>query len=252
MDEDQGQDPVQRYLASKPKTDPVAAYLASKSGPITPGHSKFTPAELQQHADRSVEDATQETKDAQDDLIGTLQTGAVAALEAPALMTEAAPTLLRGGVRIAKTIGSRLGTIRDVARLATGNPRPLVGRLMSSLAEGTAEKAAPFAGKAASVADAVAGVAPGASSIPRASVASLPLNREAAKQALEKMLGQSVEEGAVGESVKGYPIASDPPDNPELMQRIAESLRGRPRFRPTGGRSSPPSIADVLRARHSP
>ena len=74
-----------------------------------------------------------------------------------------------------------------------------------------------------------------------------------ARGALAKLLQKALDEGAVGETVKGSPITNDPIGNPDLLRSIEENLRGaRPRFRPTGGQSSGRSVADVLRAKRSP
>lgn len=46
-----------------------------------------------------------------------------------------------------------------------------------------------------------------------------------ARTKLAELLQKSIDEGAVGERVKGYPIASDPPTNWPLMHRLEQSLK---------------------------
>ncbi len=84
-----------------------------------------------------------------------------------------------------------------------------------------------------------------------AAASSLPVSP---KTQLAKMLQGAVDEGASDASAAADAV---PPDNPDLMRRIEESLKRAkmerdnplPRFRPTGGQSSGRSVADVLRAR---
>lgn len=67
--------------------------------------------------------------------------------------------------------------------------------------------------------------APGAVPGPAASV-----GREEAARRLAALLQRNLDEGAVGERVKGYPIKDDPPTNRSLMDQIERGLAGgRPR-----------------------
>lgn len=237
------------------------APIPTPAGPITPGHSKFTPAELQQHADQSVDAATNDTMDAQGDLIRTVQTGVAAGeLAAAPAAVRAVPAVLRGAGNVVKAVGSRIGTVRDIGMAATGSQGALA-RLATRAAgalSGAAEETAPFA-TPAPIASSVEGVQPGSSALSRAASPApdiMPTTRDGAQSALEKLLQKNLDEGAVGETIKGYPISGDPPSNPDLMQRIVESLQrakaARPAFRPTGGPSSGASVAAALRAQRSP
>lgn len=98
--------------------DALASLRNQPAGPITPGHSKFTAEELTARADQSVEDATQETMDAQGNLIRTIQAGVGAAeLGAQAIPAAARsiPAILRGGGNALKAVGGNLPAVRDVA-----------------------------------------------------------------------------------------------------------------------------------------
>ncbi len=94
----------------------LAKVRGTPSGPITPGHSKFTPEELRARADKSVDDATQETMDAQGNLIHTLQAGVGAAeLGAQAIpaIGRSIPAILRGGGNALKSVSGP--AVRDLA-----------------------------------------------------------------------------------------------------------------------------------------
>lgn len=291
------------------------------SGPITPGHSKFAPDELRARADKSVGDATQETMDAQGDLIRTLQAGVGAAeLGAQAIpaVARSIPAILRGSVNMAKSVGGNLPAIRDAALspLNSGARWRTVSRVIEAVKNRANMSGPSLEGVEAPISPVLRGRELPFSRAPRAErpmpdiphTVDRPIETQGAIQsaleaprasrlagsrsrptpnvdvpqtmervietqspadammagtprsALERQFQNVVDDGQAGYEAtlhKGTPTM-DPPDNPELMRRIEESLlrakaeRATPRFRPTGGESSGRSVADVLRAKRGP
>ncbi len=238
---EQGQDPVAAALAAlrakqgkpaSPNVEDALAALRGRGGPITPGHSKFSPEELSARADASVQQAHDETMDAQGNLIKTLQLpgelylgGKVGNEATSGKLAQSVPALLRGGGNVLKAVKGRAGTTIDVLRLAAGNPRPLARRFVRGLADVTGEglKApkSPFP-TPAPVTSAVEGVQAGSGSLRR--------------KALERQFQNVVDEGKAGYDAslhKGTPIG-EPPTNWDLMQRMEAGLlkakgKGAPR-----------------------
>lgn len=164
----------------------------------------------------------------------------------------------RGAVRNAAAAG-------DVALLpfSHGARVRTVGRLTDLAREAATKAGAKAAPDVATAAPMVEGYRPIGEMIERAPTRVLPFRAPATdspKAQFAALLQKNLDEGMeAAESVKGYPIRSDPPSNPALMRRIEEVLlrekggvrrAGAGRATPRKGITTPPrTVADVLKER---
>lgn len=241
-------DPLQRLLARKQRSAPTVT-PARAAGPITPTHSKFSPDELKAHADQSVDDATNETMDAQGDLIRTLQTGVAAVDMAPSLA-------LRSGGRLLDLVRSSkagdgasrvIGAVRNGVRAMRGGveaipeapfspksladaPKPLIEPAITRI-----ETQSPIQTTLSRSSSPVTSLARARSSAPHVEIPQT-LERTIETQSpadavmesplskARSALPESWQPRPPVEHVKGYPISGDPPTNWDLMQRLESSL----------------------------
>lgn len=152
------------------------------------------------------------------------------------------PQLVQSGMRLARAAGGNLGTLRDMGRLALGNPRPIIRRIGGLLAEASEAGAkAPPPPAAALEPATVVPTEPAIETALRAPASSggTRVTQEEARNALAKLLQKNVEEGAAEHAAslhKGVPTP-DVPTNWDLMQRMEEGL-----LKARGAGARPPAV----------
>lgn len=118
-----------------------------------------------------------------------------------------------------------IGAVRGLLPKAAP-PAPLTESAIESVMRPVAANA-PSALEAAAADAAPAGEATGGT-----------MSKAAAKSALGRLLQQKLDEGAIGETVKGYPISGDPPTNWALMEQVENAL-----LKAKGAGARAPSVA---------